>query len=63
MVNQRVQFKQTDTDKVSFKDINPTISHAHSLRIIDFGKDFIVYTFTLDNSLAAVLTHKGEFGD
>ena len=28
-----------------------------------FEKDFIIYTFASDNSLATVLTQKGELGD
>ena len=39
------------------------IAHAPSLRSPDFEKDFILYTFSSDNSLAAVLTQKGELGD
>ena len=63
MVKQSVQFKWTDVEKVSFNDIKATISHAPSLRSPDFEKDFIMYTFTSNNSLVAVLTQKGELGD
>ena len=37
--------------------------HAPSLRSPDFEKYFILYNFASDNSLAAVLTQKGELGD
>ena len=63
MVNQSVQFKWTDIEKVGFKDIKTKITHAPSLRSPYFEKDFIIYTFSLDNSLAIVLTQKGELGD
>ena len=63
MVKQSVQFKWADVEKISFNDIKETITHALSLRSPDFEKDFIMYTFALYNSLAAVLTQKGELGD
>ena len=63
MVKQSVQFKWSDIEKVAFKDIKTTIAQELPLRILDFEKDFILYTFMLDNSLAAVLTQKGELGD
>ena len=63
MVKNIVQFKWNDIEKVAFKDIKTTIAHATSLRSPDFEKDFILYTFDLDNSLVAVLTQKWELGD
>ena len=63
MVKQSVKFKWTDVDKVAFNDIKATITHAPSLRFLDFEKDFIMYTFTSENSFTAVLTQKGELGD
>ena len=38
-------------------------THSPSLKSPDFDKDFILYTFTSDDSLAAVLTHKEDGGD
>ena len=63
MVKQSVQFKWTDIEKGAFNNIKAAISHAPSLKIPDFEKDFILYTFASDNSLTAVLTHKEERGD
>ena len=63
MVKQSVQFKWTDIEKVAFKYIKTTIDQTPSLRSPDFEKDFILYTFASDNSLAAVLMQKGELGD
>ena len=56
LVKQSVQLKWTDVEKVAFKDIKTTIAHEPSLRIPNFEKDFILYTFASDNSLAAMLT-------
>jgi hypothetical protein len=36
---------------------------APSLRIIDFNKEFILYTFTSDTSYASILTQKNEEWD
>ena len=62
MVKQSVQFKWTDLDKSAFNKIKTTIAHAPSLKSPNFEKDFILYTFASNNSLAAVLTHKEEAG-
>ena len=56
MVKQSVQFKWTDVEKNTFSKIKTAVAHAPSLKILDFDKDFILYTFTSDDSLAAVLT-------
>ena len=63
MVNQGVQFKWNDVEKNAFSKIKPFISHAPSLKSPDFEKDFTLYTFTFDDSLAAVLTQKEDGGD
>ena len=63
MVKQCVQFKWTDTEKFSFNNIKAAITHVPSLKSPNFEKDFILYTFASDNSLATVLTQKGELGD
>ena len=56
MVKQSVQFKWTDVEKNAFSKINTSIAHAPSLKSPNFEKDFILYAFTSDNSLEAVLT-------
>ena len=63
VVKQSVQFKWTDVEKVSFNEIKEAIAHAPSLRSLDFEKNFILYTFASNNSLATMLTQKGELGD
>ena len=56
MVKQSIQFKWTDSDKGAFDNIKMSIAHAPSLKSPKFEKDFILYTFASDDSLAAVLT-------
>ena len=56
MVKKSVQFKWIDVEKNAFSKIKTAILYTPSLKIPDFEKDFILYTFTSDDSLAAVLT-------
>ena len=63
MVKQSVQFKWTDVEKNAFNKIKTAVAHAPSLKSPNFDKDFILYTFTSDDSLAAVLTQKEYGGD
>ena len=63
MVKQNAQFKWTELEKNAFSKIKTAVAHAPSLKSPDFDKDFILYTFASDDSLAAVLTQKEEGGD
>ena len=63
MVKQSVQFKWTEVEKNTFSKIKTTVAHAPSLKILDVDKDFIMYTFASDDSLAAVLTQKEDGGN
>ena len=45
MVKQIVQFKWNDSKKNVFNKIKTSIAHAPSLKIPNFEKDFILYTF------------------
>ena len=56
MVKQSVQFKWTDVEKNAFSKIKIYITHAPSLKSLNFKKDFILYTFASDDSLPAMLT-------
>jgi hypothetical protein len=56
MIRKDAEFKWEDEQKKSFNDIKTTISQAPVLRSLDFNKDFLLYTFTSDQPLAAVLT-------
>ena len=63
MVKQSVQFKWTDLEKSEFNKIKTELAHAPSLKIPNFEKYFILYTFASDKSLVVVLTYKEEGGD
>ena len=63
MIKQSVQFKWTDAEKNAFSKIKTSITHAPSLKSPNFEKDFILYTFAFDDSLAVVLTQKEDGGD
>ena len=63
MVKQSAQFKWTEIEKNAFRKIKIVVAHAPSLKIPNFGKDFILYTFASDDSLATVLTQKEDGGD
>ena len=63
MVKQSVQFKWTDVEKNVFSKIKIVVVHIPSLKSLDFDKDFILYTFASDDSLATVLTQKEDGGD
>ena len=63
MVKQSVQFKWIDVEKNAFSKIKTAVAHTLSLKSPDFEKNFILYTFASDDSLAAVLTQKEDGGD
>ena len=62
MVKQSAQFKWIDIEKNTFSKIKTVVAHAPSLKSPDFDKDFILYTFASDDSLAAMLTQKEDGG-
>ena len=53
-----MRLRRTHSEK-----IKTVVAHAPSLKSPDFDKDFILYTFASDDSLAAVLTQKEDGGD
>ena len=63
MVKQNAQFKWTQIEKSAFRKIKTVVAHAPSLKSPDFDKDFILYTFASNDSLAVVLTQKEDGGD
>ena len=63
MVKQSAQFKWIKIEKNAFSKIKASVAHAPSLKSPDFDKDFILYTFASDDSLAAVLTQREDGGD
>jgi hypothetical protein len=63
MIKKDVQFKWTYIEKEAFKNIKATIASAPALQIPYFTKDFLLYTFSSDHSLAAMLTYKDQQGN
>ena len=63
MVKQNAQFKWTEIENNAFSKIKTVVAHAPSLRRPDFDKDFILFTFASNDSLAAMLTQKEDGGD
>ena len=58
MVKKSVQFKWTKKEKGAFKNIKVAIAHTSSVKIPNFEKGFILYTFASYNSLEVVLTQR-----
>ena len=56
MVKQSVRFKWTNLEKNAISKRKTSVAHAPSLKSPNFEKDFILYTFASDDSLAVVLT-------
>ena len=50
-------------EKNAFSKIKTSIAHGPSLKSPNFEKDFILYTFSSNESLAAALTQKEDGGD
>ena len=63
MVKQSAQFKWTEIEKNAFSKIKTTVADTPSLKIPNFDKYFILYTFASDDSLVAVLTQKEDGGN
>jgi hypothetical protein len=60
MIHKDAEFKWDDERKDAFNNIKAAISWAPVLRILDFNREFFLYTFTSDQSLVAVLTQKDD---
>jgi hypothetical protein len=60
MICKDVEFKCDDEQKNTFNKIKYAISRASVLRSPNFNRGFNLYTFSSDQSLAAVLTQKDD---
>jgi hypothetical protein len=60
VIHKDENFKWDDEQKDSFNNIKIEISQAPLLRSPEFGKYCFLYTFSSDQSLDAVLTHKDD---
>jgi hypothetical protein len=60
MIHKDVEIKLDYERKDAFSNIKTVISQAPVLRSPDFNRDFFLYTFAFDQSLAVVLTQKDD---
>ena len=63
MIKKNAMFQWNLLERESFNKIKQAIAEAPSLQSPDFGKDFILYNFATDSSLAAVRTQKDGNND
>ena len=63
MLRKDHEIKWTVEAKKYFKDIKQAISEAVVLVSIDFEKDFLVFSYTSEHTVAAVLLQKNEQGE
>jgi hypothetical protein len=55
-----VEFKWDDEQKKAFNEIKNAISQSPMLRSLNFNKDFSLYTFASNQSLATILNQKDD---
>lgn len=63
MIKKDVVYSWGKREKYEFTHIKQAIAKVPALYNPDFKKDFLLYTFTSNNSLAALLTHKDNMND
>ena len=56
MIKKDIDLKWTKERKDEFIKIKEAIAEASTLQSLDFEKDFMLYTFAYDHSIAVVLT-------
>jgi hypothetical protein len=60
MIHKDAKFKWDDERKDAFNNIKASIYRASVLRSPNFNRDFFIYTFASDQSLAAVLNQNDD---
>ena len=63
MIKKDSNFKWKKERKEAFEKIKEAITKAPTLRSPNFDNDFILYIFSFDHSIVAVLTQKNEDGE
>ena len=63
MIKKYSNFKWKNERKEAFDKIKESIAEAPTLWSPNFDKEFILYTFTSNHSIAVVLTYKNEVGE
>ena len=62
MLKKNSEIKWTKQVRASFHDIKQAITSALVLVSLDFGKDFFIFSFAFDDTIAAVLLQKNTDG-
>ena len=62
MINKDTKFKWIKERKESFDKIKEAIAEAPTLKSPNFDKEFILYPFASDHSIAVLLAQKNEVG-
>ena len=60
MLKKDAQFSWLDKEKKAFHNIKITITEALVLKNLDFSKDFIMYVYGDEKSIATILAHKDD---
>eukprot|EP00253_Pinus_taeda_P026646 PITA_26646 len=62
MLKKDADFKWTAEAKKSFEEIKKALTQAPVLISLDFNKEFLIFTFAFDDTIAGVLLQKGSQG-
>jgi hypothetical protein len=62
MLNKDSEMKWTSKDKASFKKVNKSIREAPMLASPDYTKEFLIFTFVSEHTIAMILLQKNEEG-
>ena len=62
MLKKGVDIKCTTEARHSFEEIKRALTHAPVLISLDFSKEFLIFTFASENTIAGVLLKKGQQG-
>ena len=63
MLKKYSEIKWVVDSKKYFKDINKVVTEALVLVILDFSKDFLIFSYASEHTIARVLLHKSEQND
>ena len=58
MMKGKKTFGWSSEGNLAFEDIKKSIANTPTLECPDFSRDFIIYLYATENTLAAVLTQK-----
>ena len=62
LLKKDVKFEWTDEGKVAFKSIKNSISMSPVLNSPDYSKEFQIFSFTSEDTIAGVLLQKNKEG-